>query len=150
MLKFSHILACTDFSPLGQKSLRAAWDIANKYNARMSVLHVLTAHPHYAEFFDIPLDINDVQFIQDMERISQERLQINIEDICGSIENINILVREEVGSTTETICNVTKEIDADLIVIASHGHTGLMHLLLSSVAEHVVQKSHSPVLVIKE
>jgi nucleotide-binding universal stress UspA family protein len=51
------------------------------------------------------------------------------------------------GSPAAEICNAANE-DVDLIVISTHGRTGIGHILIGSIAEHVVRQAHCPVLVI--
>jgi len=56
----------------------------------------------------------------------------------------------ETGDAALTICQVAERLDADVIVVGSHGRTGLARLFLGSVSEHVVRHAHCPVLVIRE
>jgi nucleotide-binding universal stress UspA family protein len=58
--------------------------------------------------------------------------------------------RVEFGDVATTICRVAEEIPADVIVVGSHGRTGLKRMLLGSVSEHVVRHSPCPVLVVHE
>jgi nucleotide-binding universal stress UspA family protein len=58
------------------------------------------------------------------------------------------LIRE--GPARSTILEVAGEIEADLIVMGTHGHTGLTHVLFGSVAEHVVRHSRIPVLTVRQ
>jgi nucleotide-binding universal stress UspA family protein len=58
--------------------------------------------------------------------------------------------RVELGDVATTICRVAEEIPADVIVVGSHGRTGLKRMLLGSVSEHVVRHSPCPVLVVHE
>jgi nucleotide-binding universal stress UspA family protein len=58
------------------------------------------------------------------------------------------LIRE--GPARSTIIEVASEVEADLIVMGTHGHTGLTHLLIGSVAEHVVRHSRIPVLTVRQ
>jgi nucleotide-binding universal stress UspA family protein len=58
--------------------------------------------------------------------------------------------RIELGDVATTICRVAEELPADVIVVGSHGRTGLKRMLLGSVSEHVVRHSPCPVLVVHE
>jgi universal stress protein A len=55
-----------------------------------------------------------------------------------------------VGNPARAIVQTARDLPADLIVIATHGRTGLKHVLLGSVAEHVVQRAPCPVLIVRE
>jgi universal stress protein A len=56
----------------------------------------------------------------------------------------------KIGYASEEIVKAANQLPADLIVISTHGHTGLRHVFLGSVAEHVVQRAPCPVLVVRE
>jgi nucleotide-binding universal stress UspA family protein len=58
--------------------------------------------------------------------------------------------RAEVGDVAATICRVAEELPADVIVLGSHGRTGLKRIVLGSVSEHVVRHAPCPVLVVHE
>ena len=58
--------------------------------------------------------------------------------------------RTEVGDVAGTICRVAEEVGVDVIVVGSHGRTGLQRLFLGSVSEHVVRHAPCPVLVVRE
>ncbi|MDQ7011437.1 MAG: universal stress protein, partial [Mariprofundaceae bacterium] len=59
-------------------------------------------------------------------------------------------VQESTDKASHAICNFADELPADMIVIGSHGSTGLMHVLIGATAEHVVRYAHCPVLVTKQ
>jgi nucleotide-binding universal stress UspA family protein len=56
----------------------------------------------------------------------------------------------EVGDVATTICHIAEEVPADVIIVGSHGRTGLKRMLLGSVSEHVVRHAPCPVLVVHE
>jgi nucleotide-binding universal stress UspA family protein len=61
---------------------------------------------------------------------------------------VDFATETAVGYPAETICDYAQREGLDMIVMSTHGRTGFMHVLIGSVAEHVVRHAHSPVLVV--
>ena len=70
-------------------------------------------------------------------------------EVVSSLESKGIIVKGviELGVPAQAICDYARDNEVDLIVTATHGSTGLTHVLLGSTAEHVVRYAHCPVLV---
>lgn len=81
-------------------------------------------------------------------RQSEKRLVRLSRDVQGS--DVKIAILQRLGTPYEEIVKVAKERGVDLIVIATHGYTGLKHFLLGSTAERVVNVSPCPVLVVRQ
>jgi nucleotide-binding universal stress UspA family protein len=79
------------------------------------------------------------------EKTAKEQMH----EIVSSLESQNIIVKGivELGVPAQAICDYARNHEVDLIVTATHGSTGLTHVLLGSTAEHVVRYAHCPVLV---
>jgi universal stress protein A len=86
--------------------------------------------------------------INELQKISQESLDIFIKDNLGGLDNSPVS-KVLVGRPAEEITNYAKEIDAQMIIIATHGHSGLTHMMLGSTAEGVVRQASCPVLTIR-
>ena len=86
--------------------------------------------------------------INELQKISQESLNIFIKDNLGDLDNSPVS-KVLVGRPAEEITNYAKEIDAQMIIIATHGHSGLAHMMLGSTAEGVVRQAICPVLTIR-
>jgi universal stress protein A len=86
--------------------------------------------------------------INELQKISQESLDIFIKDNLGGLDNAPVS-KVLVGRPAEEITNYAKEIDAQMIIIATHGHSGLTHMMLGSTAEGVVRQASCPVLTIR-
>jgi nucleotide-binding universal stress UspA family protein len=69
---------------------------------------------------------------------------------AAAITNVRIDKRIEVGDVANTVCRVAEDLNVDVIVVGSHGRTGLGRLFLGSVSEHVVRHAPCPVLVVRE
>ena len=82
-------------------------------------------------------------------RVNSERELLKLAKVntCEEVP-INTLVR--VGSPAREIVEVATDLNADIIVISTHGRTGFKHVLIGSVAENVVQRAPCPVLIVRE
>ncbi len=138
MITFKRILALTDGSQNSRSALRYAITISKKFAASLDVLLVIEDIPPY-----ISLEIDD-EFIL---RI-QETMRREVEDCISFCRKSGIEARGVVrhGVPYEEITSYAEEHDVDLIVMATHGHTGLSHILLGSVAEKVIHHASCPVL----
>jgi universal stress protein A len=86
--------------------------------------------------------------INELQSMSQESLRVFVENNMGELDNSPV-TKVLVGRPAEEITNYAKEIDAQMIVIATHGHSGLTHMMLGSTAEGVVRQASCPVLTIR-
>jgi nucleotide-binding universal stress UspA family protein len=148
MVTYKNILFCTDFSNNAQAALPYAIDLAKKYGAVLHLLHVYQEPGHIAEFelsSDIKMDYIRVAQLAGKEM--EKRLQALCEEVVkelGSCEHK--MVR---GKAYTEIIRYTKETNVDLIVMASHGLSGLEHVLFGSTAERVLRESPCNVFVIR-
>jgi universal stress protein A len=131
------ILHPTDFSERSDAALQLACALARDYGARLVVLHVAVQPAvAYGEGY-ITVDSH----FQDMrEQLNQ--LSIPADDIRAER-------RFETGDPTTEILRVASEIHADLIVVGTHGRTGVGRLLMGSTAEQIVRQAPCPVLTLK-
>jgi universal stress protein A len=143
--KFKRILWPTDFSPLSLAAADTARSLAQDSGAQLHVLHVA---PLLVGDRTIAMETGGDLVVGPTDtRDFEERLGRLVSDYLHGQPVANQTVR--VGTAWYEICNYAKETAIDLIVIATHGQTGLKHVLLGSVAERVVQHSHCSVLVVK-
>jgi nucleotide-binding universal stress UspA family protein len=139
------ILVPVDFSEHSQNALANAKEIAKSYETKIHLLHIIeeTIHPAYSlsgksSIFDIVPNIKE-----DCER----RLKKMISEKIG--EEVKTQIHIVSGQAANEIINFAKNNSMDLIVIATHGLTGLEHLLLGSTTEKVVRMSSCPVFTVK-
>jgi nucleotide-binding universal stress UspA family protein len=80
---------------------------------------------------------------------AQKAAKDEMSEVVSSLESQEIVVKGviELGAPAQAICDYARNYEVDLIVTATHGSTGLTHILLGSTAEHVVRYAHCPVLV---
>ena len=138
------ILVPLDFSACSQKALEYAVPFARQFNASLTLLNVvLVAYPT-GEFGTLEPLLPQGE----VEEASREQLQAFAAAHIGTQVPSAVLVRA--GQPADEIVQAASDTGADLIIISTHGHTGLKHVLLGSVAEHVVRRAPCPVLVVRE
>ena len=143
MTEFGKILFPTDFSESAENASRYALSLAKKYGSKVYVIHVIEPFTYTTEFgLDFSAQLKEME-------ASARRL---LDDIVASIKKTNLDV-ESVLITGEPFVEIIKyarKEQVDLIVMATHGRSGIEHMLMGSVAEKVVRKSPCPVLTIKK
>lgn len=143
MTEFEKILFPTDFSESAENASRYAMSLAKKYGSKVYVIHVIEPFTYTTEFgLDFSAQLKEME-------ASARRL---LDDIVASIKRNNLDV-ESVLITGEPFVEIIKyarKEQVDLIVMATHGRSGIEHMLLGSVAEKVVRKSPCPVMTIKK
>jgi nucleotide-binding universal stress UspA family protein len=138
------ILVPCDFSSYAEHALTWAIGLAESQEARIVLLYAIPIFPHVS-YTEIPslLDIPKIEAQLVAEGESQLRKFIDERNVG----NVRVEPRAMLGDPFAVICRVALEENTDLIVMGSHGRTGLSHVLLGSVAERVVRHAPCPVLV---
>jgi nucleotide-binding universal stress UspA family protein len=147
---FTKIVAATDFSEDSTLALTYAEEIARRFGSEMILLHVDQALPPVM----VSPEIGPVMDVGAMTRIAEEQrmmAQKELDKIVNRLREAGLKARSmlKVGSPFLEIIHVARAENADLIVMGTHGRTGIAHVLMGSVAERVVQKAHCPVLTIR-
>jgi nucleotide-binding universal stress UspA family protein len=146
MIKIKNILLPTDFSSLSLSVSEYAINLAEQYSAKLHVLHVLEKTPPILTIRS--LDLSEEKIIKTIEQDAQKKLDSVIKKIKKN-KNIEVEPVMLKGIDYEEIIKYSEKSKIDLIVIATHGRTGIMHTFLGSVAEKVIRLSKIPVLVSK-
>ncbi len=140
------LLFPTDFSEFSKAAEKSACDLADEFGAELHVLHVLhdlrLTMPQTAAALLIP-----PQVLEDVINVAEEEIQKTPPTAWASGKQVVRVVR--IGSTYDTIVQYAKDNAIDLIVMGTHGRTGLPHILLGSVAERVVQHAPCSVLSVR-
>lgn len=144
MFNIKNILVPTDFSSLSQSALEYARDLADNMNAAIHILHVIDKS---MPFVPGKQNLSETEIAAALEVDARKQLSALIAE-AENDTNIKVIGVIKHGIDFEEIVKYAKEVGADLIVIATHGRTGIMHSLLGSVAEKVIQHAKCPVLVI--
>ncbi len=145
MIKIKRILLPTDFSDCAKHAMKYALDFAVERKAKLYILHVI-------QELSIPAGTEEVmypvaQIYEDMEREAKKNIHRLVpKRFKEKVRVENIIIR---GTPYLEIIKAAKKYDIDLITIATHGRTGISHVLLGSTAEKVVRKAPCPVLCVK-
>lgn len=144
MFKVKNILLPTDFSKISLTAAEYAVELASQYNAKLHVLNVLEKTPPILAIRS--LDLSREKIIESIENDANKQLEECIKKI-KKLGDVEIVPAIRKGIDYEEIINYSKEKKIDIIVIATHGRTGILYTLLGSVAEKVIRYSKIPVLV---
>jgi nucleotide-binding universal stress UspA family protein len=144
-MEIRRILAPTDFSDFSKQALKSALELAQAFNAQLSLLHVVEPPPYPIEGL-VPSSLG-ANLLDDLERQASNELAQVLPEAQGA--TIEVTRRVIVGIPYRKIVEVAEEEKSDLIVMATHGRTGLSHLVMGSVAERVVRTAPCPVLTIR-
>jgi nucleotide-binding universal stress UspA family protein len=141
---FHKILAPVDFSECSMQGLAYAKAFAKHFKSKITLLN--SVHfPYYVasdEYgrFDLP------QLTQHAEIFARDQMRDLFEKTDWN--GLEVETSLQTGHPGQQICEHARDSDVNLIVISTHGSTGLTHLMLGSVAEYVVRHAHCPVLVV--
>jgi nucleotide-binding universal stress UspA family protein len=144
MFKIKNILLPTDFSKISLTAAEYAVELADQYKAKLHVLNVLEKTPPILAIRS--LDVSREKIIESIDADANEQLDDCVKKI-KKIKNVEIVAAIQKGIDYEEIIKYSKDKKIDVIVIATHGRTGILHTLLGSVAEKVIRYSKIPVLV---
>jgi nucleotide-binding universal stress UspA family protein len=144
MADLKRILVPTDFTETSDRAVDWALMLASRLGAAVTVMHS----------YEIPLIgfpegtiIATPEIAARIAEASRNALDAVVEKRRGGAVPLDSVLRE--GVAWETINQVADELDADFIVIGTHGRRGLARALLGSVAENVVRTAHRPVVTIR-
>ena len=143
MLQIQRILVPIDFTETSDRALDYAIELAQKVGATVTVMHAYEL-PIYG-FPDGAL-VATADVATRISQASQEALHAAISKREGRGVALTTVLRD--GVPWEEIASVANELDADLIVVGTHGRRGLRRAILGSVAENVIRTSARPVLTI--
>ncbi len=152
------ILFATDLSENARHAFGYAADLAKRYDAMITIVFVMESLNHIAE-----VQISEMLGQEAWNRLKSEKyehliqmIKTRLEAFCtemdSEIDSCRLLVENikiEKGNPSEEILIVSKEINADMIVMGTHGYNMLQDALIGGTARNVVKKSAVPVLVVK-
>ena len=144
--KYKKVLFCTDFSENADYAFDFAYGIAKRDEGLLYILHVIPYNPHqaYAESFITTEDLKKIQKAveEDIANNYKKRYEKKIENGV-SYEFVTKSGRED-----NEILTFAKKENVDIIVMGTHGRTGIEHVFFGSVAEKVLRRSPIPIFVI--
>jgi nucleotide-binding universal stress UspA family protein len=146
MAPFKKILVPIDFSRHSERAARLAAELAKTFDAQLTLLHVYSI-PTYPlpEGYVIASPETVAEL---MEKISSTLKEAKARMLAHGAPRVDTLLAE--GSAFAEIVRIARDKEHDLIVMGTHGRTGLKHALMGSVAEKVVRKARCPVLTVRD
>ena len=127
-MEIRHILAPTDFSAPAHQAVSAAYALAQTFRAKLSLLHVIEV-PAYAIEVALPLEQLERDARRDLARLLP----------AADAAHVEVTRLVHMGVPYQGIVETATAEQVDILVMATHGRTGLRHLVLGSVAERVVR-----------
>jgi universal stress protein A len=144
-MKIDRILFPTDFSTAADQAFEAATFLAETHKAELLLLHVVDQVYGFDQYEILAL--TPIEIAEKLEKHAYQKMQALVDRVQDRVTATET-VRE--GSTWEEICHTAKKENADMIVMASQGRTGLSHALIGSVAEKVARHANCPVLIVRD
>lgn len=145
---FKHIAFCTDFSENADEAFLTAKDLAWHYGATLHIVHVMVnfsvSPPIHATYMPIEYDPN---FVEQVTEAAKESIQTRYVNQLKEKQEYETHLLSGYASTE--ILRLAAENDFDLIVMGSHGLTGLAHVLFGSTADRVVRRAPCSVLTVR-
>jgi len=142
VLTINTILHPTDFSSSAHNAFELVCSLASQHQAKLLLVHVIspsTAPPS-------PYNAATLRTVEEDMELAYERL----EEMRTAKSQLDIEYVLAEGQPAEEILRIARETDADLIVMGMHGRTGLEHMVMGSVAEHVTREAPCRVLTIRQ
>jgi len=139
------ILVPFDFSDYSREALKAAVDVAESSGAKIHLLHIVEDRFHpafYGPFFQSVYDVEPDIEVRSKRHLREEVTRIDAEDIVTTYESFG-------GYPARDISRYAERNGIDLIIMSTHGLTGMEHFLIGSVAEKTVAHATCPVLIVK-
>ena len=144
LLKVKSILVPTDFSESSLKAIDYALSFARQFGAKLTLLYVAEPMPTH-DFATFPLAMDDDK----VKKAARQKLEaLCVQPRIGPSLVEKILVRQ--GRAFHEISEAARALKVDLIIIATHGYTGVKHAFLGSTAERVVRHAPCPVLIVRQ
>ena len=151
LLTFDNILVTTDLSPEASSAYRTAASLRRTYNSALTLLACIDTSPLYLEAsagtIDSPTAIISPEALQrSYAEVETSLRDVLTENFPGPRANYHII--QAPTSVKHSIVSFVTNNKPDLIVMASHGRSGIARAILGSVAEYVLRHSKLPVLVV--
>lgn len=144
-MQIKNILFPTDFSQGARAAMDYAISLARDYKARLILLYVIQ-DISIAEWY-IPSSLSVTDLVEDMQKSARKEMDKWAAEASAKVKDVEKMVVR--GVPFVEIIKTAKDKDVDMIVIGTHGRTGIDHMLFGSTAEKVVRKSPCPVLTVR-
>ncbi|MEM1043063.1 MAG: universal stress protein [Bacteroidota bacterium] len=143
-MPFQRILVPFDFSALAEEGVRLAEQLADAHGAQLDILHIVE-EPAFPSFFKLGA-MRIYGMVPDQEKVAWTALE---KRFGTPAERQDLEFHVVKGASGQEIIRFASTREVDLVVITSHGLSGLQHVAMGAVAQKVVQMAPCPVLVVK-
>jgi universal stress protein A len=139
---FARVLVPTDFSDPSKKALKCAREFAARFGSKITLIHVIEPimSPDFTHF---PLALDEDKVAEGARQRLLSLAKTHLD--AGALEGV--VVRN--GNPFHEITEAARELKIDLVIIATHGYTGIKRALLGSTAERVVRYAQCPVMTVR-
>ena len=144
-IRLQRILLPTDFSDFSATATKYACELATRFNAELHLLHSLETHLSSTPNFGLGLDLP--RYFKESRAAAEKSLTAVLDPKWSTGRTVIHAIVE--GSPKVEIIAYARKHDIDLIVLSTHGRTGLTHVIMGSVAESVVRTAPCPVLTMR-
>jgi nucleotide-binding universal stress UspA family protein len=144
-IRLRKILLPTDFSNYSATATKYACELATKFEAELHLLHTLELHLDITPEFGMGLDLP--RYVSESRIAAEKALSVLLDPKWAASRSVVQAVVD--GSPRAEIVRYARKQDIDLIVLSTHGRTGLPHVIMGSVAESVVRTAPCPVLTVR-
>ena len=142
---FKNILVPFDLSSPSNQAFKVALDIAQKYDSKITLITCIEGDSWHHKFYDARADM---ELLKKQSKVAKKHM----EKLEAAANKVDVNIKLQILKSTSVVKDITtfaKSRKMDLIVMSSHGRTGLDKVILGSVANGVVQRTRCPVLLIK-
>lgn len=141
------ILVAVDFSSGTEKLLKVADKLSKAFDEQVYLVHVLDDSPLYTMYGMYP---EEIPAMTEYRELAKEAAKKKLSETKESLEEMGVLVLAQLleGRPYEAITNFAEEMETDMIVVGTHGHSAIGSVLMGSVASSLVRESKVPVLVV--
>lgn len=145
VVNLKKILVPLDFSGHARKALNYAAKLAQQFASQVTVVNVV-APVIYAEGMVLPAAM------ENLDRVSKEHAEAELDKIAADMASHKVSCDTHVllGHPSDEVVNFAKKHETDLLLITTHGRTGLQHFLLGSTAERIIRHAPCPVMVVRD
>jgi universal stress protein A len=145
IVNLKKILVPLDFSNHSRKALNYAVKLAGQFGSEVTVVNVV-APVIYAEGMVLPAAM------ENLDRVSEEHARSELDKVAEDVRSHQVTCDTHVllGHPSDEIVNFAKKQETDLLLITTHGRTGLQHFLLGSTAERILRHAPCPVMVVRD
>jgi len=145
MTKYHKVLLPTDFSEASEKAIQYALNITKGTNPEVRLIHIVETYPAIA--YTGGAVWSNTQFEKQLYENAQEQMDTLLKKLSNP-KNVTTKIEVYFGATAARIIHEAQEFGADLIVMSTHGRSGIERFFLGSVTERVIRMTQCPVMVI--